>query len=109
MYTEVDPGSVKRGGRESKILDAAPENNKNRPKKQKSAQKRGAAADSAPPPPWIRPWYMYCKCWNRLYYIYIYIINCFVNSCLSDIWNTFVEYYCILRLIYNHILYFIEQ
>ena len=52
--TEADPGSVKRGGRESKFLDVAPENNKNRPKKQKSAEKGGgggAAADSAPPPP----------------------------------------------------------
>ena len=39
------------GGRESKFLDAVPENNKNRPKKKKkSAEKRGAAADSAPPP-----------------------------------------------------------
>ena len=31
--TEADPGAVKRGGRESKFLDAAPKNNKNRPKK----------------------------------------------------------------------------
>ena len=30
--SEADPGSVKRGGRKSKFLDAAPENNKNRPK-----------------------------------------------------------------------------
>ena len=52
-YTpEADPGSVKRGGRESKFLDAAPENNKNRPQKPKiGRKKRGAAADSAPPPP----------------------------------------------------------
>ena len=58
-YTEADPGSVKMGGRESKFLDVAPENNKNRPKKQKSAEKRGggAAADSAPPPP---PWIRHC-------------------------------------------------
>ena len=31
LFAEVDPGSVKRGGRASKFLDAAPENNKNRP------------------------------------------------------------------------------
>ena len=37
----IHAGSVKRGGRESKFLDAAPENNKNRPKKQKSAKKGG--------------------------------------------------------------------
>ena len=46
----ADPGSVKRGGRESKFLDSSPrksakigQKNKNRPKK------GGAAADSAPP------------------------------------------------------------
>ena len=40
IRAEADPGSVKRGGRESKLLDVAPENkikigqkNKNRPKK----------------------------------------------------------------------------
>ena len=52
--SEADPGSVKRGGRESKFLDAAPENNKNRPKKQKSAEKRGGRDRFGPPPPWIR-------------------------------------------------------
>ena len=51
---EADPGSVERGARESKFLDAAPENNKNRPKKQKSAQKRGGRGRFDPPPPWIR-------------------------------------------------------
>ena len=52
LDTEADPGSVKRGGgRESKFLDAAPENNKNRPKKQKSAEKRGGPRPIRPPPP----------------------------------------------------------
>ena len=52
---EADPGSVKRGGggRESKFLDAAPENKKNRPKKQKSAEKKGGGGPRPirPPPP----------------------------------------------------------
>ena len=39
-----------KGGRESKFLDAAPENNKNRPKKQKSAKKRGGPRPIRPPP-----------------------------------------------------------
>ena len=56
-YSEADPESVKRGGRESKFLDAAPENNKNRPKKQKSAEKKGGPRPIRPPPPWIRHWY----------------------------------------------------
>ena len=54
---EADPGSVKRGGRESKFLDATPEITKICPpqkkkKKKKIGQKKGggAAADSAPPP-----------------------------------------------------------
>ena len=51
---EADPGSVKRGGRESKFLDAAPENNKNRPKKQKSANKKGGGGPRPIRPPWIR-------------------------------------------------------
>ena len=53
--TEADPGSMKRGGgggpRESKFLDAAPENKKNRPKKLKSAEKGGPRPIRAP---WIR-------------------------------------------------------
>ena len=48
FITVADPGSVKRGGRESKFLDAAPEN---RPKKQKSAEKKGGPRTIRPPPP----------------------------------------------------------
>ena len=55
--SEADPGSVKRGGRESKFLDAAPENKKNRPKKQKSAEKGGGGRFGPPldPPLHVAP------------------------------------------------------
>ena len=43
MYTSsvADPGSVKRGGRESKFLDAAPENRPKSAKKTKIGRKKG--------------------------------------------------------------------
>ena len=50
VHAEADPGSVKRGGWESKFLDAAPENIN------KSAKKGGGGRGRFAPP-WIRHWH----------------------------------------------------
>ena len=75
LYPEADPGSVKRGGGggkgwESKFLDAAPENDKNRPKK-KNRPKRGGggAVDSRPPPPLDLPLLSMFTVQNVLYVV----------------------------------------
>ena len=95
------------GGRESKFLDAAPENRPKSAKKQKSAEKGGggggAAADSAPPP-WIRHWEWECYCsFQKIYGNLFKSTNTIIMasiSCSNWNWghNNLIQYICICSM-----------